>query len=141
MKVVDTNVLIYAVNEDARHHESAKAWLHRGLTGSEPIGLAWVVLLGFVRIVTNPRILPTALAVGDAMGLVETWVSLASTLVVEPTARHTSVLRGLLEATGTAANLTTDAHIAALAIEHGATVATYDRDFQRYNVPVEIPTA
>lgn len=75
------------------------------------------------------------------MGLIETWVSLASTLVVGPTARHTSVLRGLLEATGTAANLTTDAHIAALAIEHGATVATYDRDFQRYNVPVEIPTA
>lgn len=141
MKVVDTNVLIYAVNEDARHYEAARSWLARGLTGLEPIGLPWVVLLGFVRIVTNSRILPNPLGVRDAMGLVESWVSLPSTLIVEPTPRHTAVLRGLLETTGTAGNLTTDAHIAALALEHGATVVTYDRDFQRYGVPLEVPAS
>jgi uncharacterized protein len=83
--------------------------------------------------------MPKPLRVQDAFDVVDSWLGAASAVVVEPTSRHRHILRGLLADSGAAGNLTTDAHIAALAIEHGATVASFDKDFERFNVPVVVP--
>lgn len=139
MKIVDANVLLYAVNRQSAQHQAAHRWLTNALSGSEVVGLPWVSLLAFVRLSTSRRIFASPLSPGDAMTLVESWLAQPAAVAVEPTIRHSSVLCGLLEEAGTAGNLTTDAHIAALAIEHGATVVTFDRDFERFGVGVQLP--
>ena len=140
MKIVDANVLIYAVNDRAPAHEVARRWLLDALCGTEPVGLPWVSLLAFIRLTTSRQIFTTPLSIGEAMALVESWVELAVTIDVPPTARHTAILRGLLEQAGAAGNLTTDAHLAALAIEHGASIVSFDRDFERFGMPLVVPT-
>lgn len=109
------------------------------LAGTQVLGLPWVVALGFLRITTNPRIFPQPLTAAEARIVLETWQNHPAVTVPEPTTRHLSVLAGLLRESGTAGNLTTDAHIAALAIEHGASVATFDRDLARFGVTVIVP--
>lgn len=133
MVVVDANVLLYAVDARGAHHAEARRWLDRALGGPEAVGLAWVALLAFVRIGTNGAIMPTPMSVDDAMEQVEAWLAAPAAVVVSPTPRHASVLRGLLRASGTSGNLTTDAHLAALSLEHGATVVSYDRDLARFD--------
>lgn len=140
MKVVDANVLIYAASESTPHHRAAQAWLSSALAGGETVGLPWVCLLAFIRLTTNARIFPVPVTVAQSMAVVESWLSQPGTVVAEPTARHPSILGGLLAQAGTAGNLTTDAHVAAIAIEHGATVVTFDRDFERFGAPVLVPT-
>ena len=140
MKIVDANVLLYAVNRQSVEHETAHRWLTGALSGNEVVGLAWVSLLAFIRLSTSRRIFASPLPPADAMTVVESWLAQPAAVTVEPTTRHCSVLRGLLEQAGTAGNLTTDAHIAALAIEHGATVVTFDRDFERFGIRVQLPT-
>ena len=130
--LVDANVLLYAVNQSSAEHEAARTWLDASLAGSEAVGFAWAVLLAFVRIGTNPSILPTPMTADDATGQVEAWLAAPAAVTAHPSARHASLLRGLLRPAGTAGNLTTDAHLAALAIEHGADVVSYDRDFARF---------
>jgi toxin-antitoxin system PIN domain toxin len=130
--VVDANVLLYAVDSSSVHHGQARSWLDSSLGGIEAVGLAWVALLAFVRIGTNPAIFTGAMAVDEAVGQVEAWLGAPASVVAQPTARHAAILRGLLGETGTAGNLTTDAHLAALAIEHGADIVSYDRDFARF---------
>jgi uncharacterized protein len=130
--IVDANVLLYAVNESMRQHAQAKRWVEGALSGEEPVGFAWVVLLAFVRIATLPALSPDPLTPQDACGLVEDWLGADPATVVAPTARHLGVLRGFLEESGTAGNLTTDAHLAALAVEHGARICSFDRDFARF---------
>ena len=132
MVIVDANVLLYAVDQASAHHERARSWLDDALAGNEAVGLAWIVLLAFIRIGTNPSILPTPMSADEATGQVEAWLSAPAAVIAQPTARHASVLRGLLRQTGTAGNLTTDAHLAALAVEHGADIVSYDRDFARF---------
>jgi hypothetical protein len=132
MVVVDANVLLYAVDSASAHHERARSWLDESLGGAEAVGLPWVVLLAFIRIATNPSILPNPMTPGDAVGQVERWLDAPAAVVAHATARHAALLRGLLEATGTAGNLTTDAHLAALAVEHGADIVSFDRDFARF---------
>lgn len=139
MKIVDANVLLYAVNADSAHHDSAQRWLLKSLSGNEAIGFAWVSLLAFVRVSTNPRIFASPLPISVAFDLVDSWLVQPPSTVPAPTARHAALLRGLLEQTGAAGNLTTDAHLAALAIEHSADVVTFDRDFARFAVRVHIP--
>lgn len=132
MQIVDANVLLYAVHERSRQHEQARSWLTQALAGAAPVGLSWLPLLAFVRLTTKPGLFARPLDVTTAMDLVEGWLGAPAAHLVEPTARHASVLAGLLEATGTGGNLTNDAHLAALAIEHRGTVVSYDADFGRF---------
>jgi uncharacterized protein len=130
--IVDANVLLYAVDAASGQHERSRAWLDTSLSGTETVGLTWVALLAFIRIGTNPAILPSPMTVDEAAGQVETWLGAPAAIVAQPTARHASVLRGLLRDAGTGGNLTSDAHLAALAVEHGADIVSYDRDFARF---------
>ena len=132
MKLLDLNLLLYAVNADAAHHRSAKRWLEAALADDEPVALPWVVLLGFLRIATNHHILAQPLTVEQALAVVDGWLSQPGVRVLPPGEEHWRVLKTLLAETGTAGNLTTDAHLAALAIEHGATLFSTDTDFQRF---------
>lgn len=132
MKVVDLNLLLYAVNRDSAHHARAKAWLERTLTDEEPVALPWIVLLGFLRLATSPRVFPTPLATDRAVQVVDGWLARPAVVTVSPGDGHWRVLRELLTNSGTAGNLTTDAHLAALAIEHGAELCSTDADFGRY---------
>ncbi len=132
MQLVDANVLLYAVNEDAPHHAAAHSWLDDALGSREAVGFAWVVLLAFLRLSTRPGLFARPLTLDEAAGVVELWLSQPAAVVVHPTGRHLSLLRGLLGTTGTAANLVNDAHLAALALEHGAEIVSFDRDFQRF---------
>lgn len=132
MKLVDANVLLYAVNEDAPHHETAHSWLDGAVRGREAIGFAWIVLLAFLRLTTRPSLFPRPLTLDEAAGVVEGWLDAPPAVVVDPTERHLSLLRGLLGGVGTAANLVNDAHLATLALEHGAEIVSFDRDFERF---------
>ncbi|PZS17215.1 MAG: hypothetical protein DLM57_08920 [Pseudonocardiales bacterium] len=139
MKLVDANVLIYAVNSDSAPHDRARSWLDSSLNGGETVAFAWVVLLAFLRLTTNPRAFARAWSVVDACDQIEDWLGRPGAVTVEPTSRHVAILRGLLEHAGTAGNLSTDAHLAALAVEHGAQVVTFDRDFARFGVQHSAP--
>jgi len=133
VKLPDANLLIYAVDETAVHHDPARQWLDAQLTGNETVAFAWVVLLAFLRLTTNPRVFEHPLSPSEALDVIDGWLAQASATVVGPTERHPRVLRELVEAAGTAGNLTTDAHLAAVAIEHGATLCSADRDFGRFS--------
>ncbi len=130
--MVDANVLLYAVDRASAHHERARSWLDAALNGTEAVGLAWVALLAFVRIATSPAVFPNPLMTDEAMDQVEAWLAAPAAVVAQPTPRHATLLRGLLHDTGSAGNLTTDAHLAALAVEQGAEIVSYDRDFARF---------
>lgn len=132
MKIVDLNLLIYAINSDAPLHDDARKWLERSLSGNETFGLTWVVILGFIRITTNPRIMPNPLSPETAMAVVEEWLDISTVRIVPPTERHWNIFKRIVKPLGTAGNLTTDAHLAALAVEHGATIYTTDNDFSRF---------
>jgi len=132
VKIPDLNLLIYAVDRDATEHASALRWWNSTLSGTETVGLVWAVLLGFVRLTTNVRVVRSPLPPETALDYVDRWIAHPTTTVVEPTGRHALVLRDLLGQTGTAGNLVADAHLAALAIEHGAELCSADRDFGRF---------
>ncbi|MDA8063233.1 MAG: PIN domain-containing protein [Actinomycetota bacterium] len=132
MNIVDANVLLYAVNADAEHHETSRGWLDGCLSGGAAVGFAWVVLLAFVRLATRPDLFPHPLAVDEAMDRVDAWLGAAPASVVGPTSAHARVVRALLAEVGAGANLVNDAHLAALAIEHRAKVVSYDNDFSRF---------
>lgn len=132
MKLVDANVLLYAVNaSDPRHHD-ARGWLDGALIGREAVGFAWAVLLAFVRLSTKVGLFPSPLPTNDALTQVREWLAQPASVLVDPTSRHLDVLAGLLVETGSGGNLVTDAHLAALAVEHDATVVSYDSDFGRF---------
>jgi uncharacterized protein len=132
VQLVDANVLLYAVNEDAPHHEPARDWLDGALGENEPVAFAWIVLLAFLRLATRAGLFPSPLTVEQAADVVEHWLEQPAAVVLHPSPRHLGLLRGLLHASGTAANLVNDAHLAALALEHGARIVSYDRDFGRF---------
>ena len=116
----------------APFHDEARAWIESALSGTETIAFSWSVLLAFLRLSTRPAVFPTPLSVDEAFDLVESWLAQPCVTVVSPTARHFAVLRDLLQPFGTAGNLTSDAHLAALAVEHGAELCSTDHDFSRF---------
>lgn len=132
MKIVDLNVLLYAVNESAPEHNRALAWWEGALNGDDLIGLPWIVVLGFLRLSTNARVFPRPLAADDALAKISGWLACEPVRVVREKDDHWTVLRGLLADAGTAGNLTTDAHLAALALSHDAVLVTSDLDFGRF---------
>ncbi|HEY6045611.1 MAG TPA: type II toxin-antitoxin system VapC family toxin [Pyrinomonadaceae bacterium] len=132
MKVIDLNLLLYAVNRDSHRHSDAKAWIEDTMSGEERIVIPWTVILGFIRLTTSSRVFPHPLSVEDALRTVDAWLSQPSVSPLEPGEGHWSILRDLLLDAGSAGNLTTDAHIAALAIEHGAELCSTDADFARF---------
>lgn len=131
--MVDANVLLYAVNRRAAEHDVAREWLERALSGQEAVAFAWTVVLAFLRLSTHPAVFPDPLRPAQATAVVERWLESAPAVTIEPTRRHLPLLAGLLTEAGTAGNLVGDAHLAALALEHGAAVVSFDRDFARFS--------
>lgn len=132
MRLVDANVLLYAVNTDAEHHERARRWLDGALSGEATVAFSWIALLAFVRLTTKLGLFPRPLTIDQAMDRVDAWLKAAPSVVLEPTLDHARVVRGLLRETGVGGNLVNDAHLAALAIEHRSVVVSFDNDFARF---------
>lgn len=132
MILVDTNLLVYASLSRFPQHDAARAWLEERLGAPAPVGLPWPSLLGYLRIVTNPRILERPAAVALAWKQVTEWLRQDVVWCPLPTDRHAEVLAPLLDHVGQRANLIPDAHLAALAIEHGLTLHSTDADFARF---------
>ncbi len=130
--VTDVNLLIYAYNTGDPQHDTARAWWEQTLTGRQPVGLAWIGIIGFIRITTRRGVMPNPVSAGDAIATVQSWLALPHVEIIHPTDRHADVLFELLTELGTAGNLTSDAHLAALAMEYDATLATTDVDFLRF---------
>lgn len=133
MILTDTNVLLHAVNEDSPRHELARDWLNDALSGAEVVAFAWIALLGFVRIATKEAVFSNPLTPGDALDLIDDWLARPLTAILDPGDGHAAIMRELIERAGTAGDLTSDAHLAAIAIERGARIATFDTDFHRFH--------
>ena len=132
MILPDANVLLYSVNTSSDQHAVSLRALRQGFESSRGVAVAWTALLAFLRLSTRRGIFPRPLSVEDAMRVVENWLAQPRAQVAHPGERHVEILGRLLKPTGVGGNLTTDAHLAALAIEHGAVVLTFDRDFARF---------
>lgn len=132
MILLDVNLLLYAVNRDLPQHARARSWLEHVLSGTEGVGIPWVAALAFLRIATSPRVFERPLGIEQASAYVEEWLSLPLVKPVVPGPGHWRILRTLLETSGASGNMTTDAHIAALALEHGYTACSADNDFGRF---------
>jgi toxin-antitoxin system PIN domain toxin len=132
MRIVDANVLLYAVNADSQHHETSRGWLDRALSGQDTVGFAWAPLLAFVRLSTKVGLFPEPLTPAEAMVQVEEWTTAPGAQLLHPGNDHARILERLLDGLGTGGNLVNDAHLAALALEHRAEVVSYDADFGRF---------
>lgn len=132
MILVDANILIYAYDESSPHYSTAIDWLDRQLSGDTRVGLSWMSLLAFLRIVTNPRALKKPATVADAWRQVTDWLSSDPAWIPQPGERHIEILGALLAQNTIYGNLTSDAHLAALAIEHGLTLCSADSDFAKF---------
>ncbi len=133
MILVDANLLIYAVNSDSVHHRAARHWLEETLSTTTVVGFPWVATLAFVRIITRSGIFASPLPTDVALGYVDDWLNHPFVRAVGPGPNHWPILRNLLRAAGSAGNLTSDAHLAALAIETGSAIYSTDNDFKRFS--------
>lgn len=142
MQLVDANVLLHAANKGSRQHEQAYSWLAQALGGAETLAFTWLVALAFLRVATNRSVFERPLPPDRAIAVLEAWLAAPASVIVEPTRQHVTLLGGLLVRAGTAGNLVNDAHLAAIALEHNATVVSFDRDFGRFEgVRVKVPGA
>jgi len=132
MILLDANLLIYAVNQDAPLHRKARSWIESAISGSETVGISWSVVLAFIRLTTRPGLFRNPLSVKYALDVVQSWISQPAVTLVHPGPRHLGLLREFLLHSGTAGNLTSDAHLAALAVEQGAHLYSSDADFARF---------
>jgi toxin-antitoxin system PIN domain toxin len=132
VRIVDLNVLLYAINVDSVHHAAARAWWEGALNGDELVGLPWIVLVGFLRLATNPIVFPRPLAPETAVARIDAWLARENVRIVREKDNHWDALKPLLAGAGTAGNLVNDADLAALAMSHGATLVTCDADFARF---------
>ncbi|MBS0151601.1 MAG: type II toxin-antitoxin system VapC family toxin [Nitrospira sp.] len=132
MILVDANLLVYAHVTSLSQHQAARVWLDSRLNGPTLLGLPWPSLLSFVRLVSNPRIFEQPLSISDAWHQIEEWLACSVVWIPQPTECHQEVLGSLLTDSLTRSNLVPDAHLAALAIEHGLILCSTDRDFARF---------
>jgi uncharacterized protein len=132
MMLIDANLLLYAYDESSRAHIPACRWLEQQFAGRDLVALSWQSITAFIRISTNPRAYTSPFTVQEAGKIVTEWLSQDPLVVLTPTSRHWEIFRGLLEEGQASGPLAMDAHIAALAIEHGAVLCTTDRDFTRF---------
>ncbi len=132
MILLDANLLLYAYNSSSEHHAAAKRWLEEVLSKPQPVRLAWITILAFLRIGTNLRAFPHPLSPTEASEIVSSWLERPMVAVLDPGERHWPILSRLLTTTQARGPLVMDAHMAALAIEHGATLCTTDQDFTRF---------
>jgi toxin-antitoxin system PIN domain toxin len=130
--LVDVNLLIYAVDTDSPHHARASTWFATLLSGTTAVALAWLVIVAFVRITTHPGIMRRPQTPEQAIDFVDEWLAQPYVTLVAPGENHWPLFRNLLKTTGTAGNLVPDAHLAALAIEHGCPIYSADYDFKRF---------
>ncbi len=133
MIIPDINLLIYAYDSTSPWHERAGKWWTSCLSGSAPVGLSWVVALGFVRLWTNSRVFANPMPVDRAIAHVESWLDRRMVRIVNPGPRHAELVFSFLRAEGKGGNLTTDAHLAALAVESRGIIHTADTDFLRFS--------
>jgi toxin-antitoxin system PIN domain toxin len=141
VKVVDANVLLYAVNSDAAHHVVSRAWLDRSAEDDVVVGFSWLAMIAFVRLATKSNVFERPLTVDEAWDQIDAWLAQPNAVVVEPGAEHTGLMRRLLRSVGSAGNLVNDAHLAALAVERRGQVVSFDVDFARFaGVRWELPT-
>ncbi len=133
MIVPDVNLLVYAHNKADPEHRQARMWWENLLNGNVPVGLSWVTIMGFVRIVTHPKILVSPMPVEQATATVREWLSRSIVSVIEPGSRFPEWFLRFLEQTGTGGNLTTDAYLAALTMEYQAELHSRDTDFHRFS--------
>ena len=130
--IVDANILLYAVDRDSPWHDPARGWLEAQMNGAARVGLPWQSLTAFLRVSTHPRALAHPLRAVDAWAYVQAWLNAPTAWTPGATDRHAAVLRGLVERYAVTGNLVSDAHLAALAIEHGVAIASADTDFARF---------
>jgi len=140
MIVPDANLLIYAHYSGASEHPRAASWLEAVLSGPEKVGLSWSTIFAFLRVTTTPKLFSRPYELGEAVSIAATWLAHGNVIVLNPTDRHWLILSDLLPKSRIRGSLIMDAHLAALAIEHGATLCTNDRDFARFpGLKVEYP--
>lgn len=132
MKLTDVNLLLYAVDSASPRHAAARRWLEAELSGRETFAFAWPVVLAFLRLSTSRRVFESPLSLDESFDLMDSWLARPNAVVVHPTERHGALLRELLAPLGAAGNLVSDAHLAALSIEHGAELCSSDADFSRF---------
>ncbi len=133
MIIPDINLLIYAHDATAPHHATARSWWEATVNGPDPVGLPWVVILGFVRLLSSPRVVLNPRAPAELLGTLERILERPRVSVVAPGSRHAAIMRKLFEDIGGSSRLVTDVHLAALAVEHNAILATNDVDFSRFS--------
>lgn len=133
MKVTDANLLLYAYNENAPQHSKAKNWLEESLSSPEIFGLSWQTITAFLRISTNPKSYPLPFTLSEAVEIVEEWLAQPQVKILQPTEKHGEIFSNLIIEGQTHGALMMDAHLAALTIEHGAVLATTDRDFAKFS--------
>ncbi|MFN2386836.1 MAG: type II toxin-antitoxin system VapC family toxin [Thermoanaerobaculia bacterium] len=133
MILVDANLLLYAYDPDSREHDLSRRWLEGVLSGAELVRFAWLTLWAFLRIVTNPQVFVRPLSSAEAHETVASWLAQPNAGVLDPGERHLEILKGLLAEGQAAGPLVMDAVLAAVAIEHGATLYSTDRDFSRFS--------
>ncbi|MEO6392928.1 MAG: TA system VapC family ribonuclease toxin [Pyrinomonadaceae bacterium] len=140
MIVPDANLLLYAYNADAAQHGDAKLWLENTFASPDYVGLSWQTITAFIRISTNPRAFPQPLSAREATEITNEWLSQPGVWVLNPTDEHWKILSDLIVRQQITGPLVMDAHLATLATEHGAVLATTDRDFSRFpNLKVDYP--
>ena len=132
MILIDANLLLYAYDPRAAEHDASRRWLEATLSGVELVRFAWLTLWAFLRISTNPRVFEHPLSMAEAEAIVSSWLVQPVAGTLEPAERHWEILKGLLHAGQSTGPLVMDAVLAAIAIEHGATLHTTDRDFARF---------
>ncbi len=132
MILPDVNILVYAYNRGAPFHDKARLWLESALNGTEELGFAWTALMGFVRLLSNPRVVIDPVRPEILLATVQSWLALPPCRLLGPGRSHAELMARLFRESGAGTQMVTDIHLAALALEHGATLCSNDVDFTRF---------